>query len=117
MPQRSNRRRSARGDRADGLEEFRDDGDEALGGIWVGDVVALTNDAPGEGFIDIMHDLRDMALASPEVHEIVGTGFDYRTMKCGNEEIENWLHHQLSDNASFEFSERGVFMGQGRAWR
>ena len=38
-------------------------------------------------------------------HEIVGTEFDYRTMKCGNEEIENWLHHQLSDNASFEFSE------------
>lgn len=71
----------------------------------MGDVVALTNDAPGEGFIDIMLDLRDMALTSPKVHEIVGTEFDYRTMKCGNEEIENWLHHQLSDNASFEFSE------------
>ena len=38
-------------------------------------------------------------------HEVVGTEFDHRTLKCGNEEVENWLHHQLSGNASFEFVE------------
>ena len=44
-------------------------------------------------------------------HEIVGTKFDYRSLKCGNEEIEkneeieNWLHHQLTDNAAFKFTE------------
>ncbi len=38
-------------------------------------------------------------------HEVVGTDFDYRALKCGSEEIENWLHHQLTENASFEFDE------------
>lgn len=41
-------------------------------------------------------------------HEIVGTDFDYRVMRCGNEELENWLHHQLSENASFEFAKGEV---------
>lgn len=40
---------------------------------------------------------------SNENHEIIGTSFDYRTSKVGNEELENWLRHMLSDNADFEF--------------
>ena len=28
-------------------------GEEVLDGIWVGDVITPTNDAPGEGYIDI----------------------------------------------------------------
>lgn len=38
-----------------------------------------------------------------DTHEIVGTSFDYRTYKVGNEELENWLRHMLSENADFEF--------------
>lgn len=38
-----------------------------------------------------------------DTHEIIGTSFDYRTYKVGNEELENWLRHMLSDNADFEF--------------
>jgi len=41
-------------------------------------------------------------------HEIVGTKFDYRKAKVGNEELENWLRHQLSRNADFEFSSSQV---------
>ena len=40
-----------------------------------------------------------------KTHDIVGTEFDFRSFKVGNEEVENWLRHQLSENASFEFSE------------
>ena len=40
---------------------------------------------------------------SNENHDIIGTSFDYRTYKVGNEELENWLRHMLSDNADFEF--------------
>ena len=36
-------------------------------------------------------------------HEIVGTEFDLQTLKKGNEELENWLRHSLSDNAYFVF--------------
>jgi predicted HTH transcriptional regulator len=39
-----------------------------------------------------------------KTHEIVGTTFDYRTYKKGNEEIQNWLRQKLSDNVSFEFA-------------
>ena len=34
-------------------------------------------------------------------HEIVGTDFDFSSTKVGNEELENWLRHLLSDNANF----------------
>lgn len=37
-------------------------------------------------------------------HEIVGTSFDPYTKKIGNEELENWLRHHLSDNAIFTFN-------------
>lgn len=36
-------------------------------------------------------------------HAIVGTNFDYRQAKKGNEELTNWLIHQLTTNAHFEF--------------
>ena len=36
-------------------------------------------------------------------HEIVGTEFDLQTLKKGNEELENWLRHSLSENANFVF--------------
>lgn len=41
-------------------------------------------------------------------HEVIGSTFRYREFKVGNEELENWLHHQLSDNASFGFRETDV---------
>lgn len=37
-------------------------------------------------------------------HEIVGTSFNPYSHKIGNEELENWLHKLLSNNANFEFS-------------
>lgn len=43
-----------------------------------------------------------------ETHKVVGSSFRYRLVKKGNEELENWLHHQLTDNASFEFAEGEV---------
>lgn len=39
---------------------------------------------------------------SDETHQIVGTSDDLQTLKKGNEELENWLRHQLSENADFE---------------
>lgn len=36
-------------------------------------------------------------------HTIVGTDVSLRTQKKGNEELENWLRHRLSDNADFSF--------------
>lgn len=36
-------------------------------------------------------------------HEIIGTDFNYKTEKIGNEELENWLMHLLSSNAQFSF--------------
>lgn len=36
-------------------------------------------------------------------HEVLGTTFNPRKAKKGGEEIENWLHHVLSENASFRF--------------
>lgn len=39
-----------------------------------------------------------------ETHEIVGTDKDLRTLKKGNQELENWLRSLLSNNADFEFS-------------
>lgn len=39
-----------------------------------------------------------------DTHEIVGTEYDLQSLKKGNEELENWLRHSLSDNAYFVFS-------------
>lgn len=39
-----------------------------------------------------------------ETHDIVGTDKDLRTLKKGNQELENWLRSLLSNNADFEFS-------------
>ena len=63
------------------------------------DVSALANTAcyEGAGCAYMVWGVNDAT------HEVVGTTFDYRTEKVGNEEIENWLHHQLSLNASFRF--------------
>ena len=36
-------------------------------------------------------------------HEIEGTTVNLAGQKVGNEELENWLRHQLSSNADFEF--------------
>ena len=36
-------------------------------------------------------------------HDIVGTEFDFKTTKVGNENLENWLRRLLSDNANFSF--------------
>ena len=35
--------------------------------------------------------------------KIVGTSFDNKAKKIGNEELENWLYKLLSDNANFSF--------------
>lgn len=35
-------------------------------------------------------------------HNILGTTVDLAAQKVGNEELENWLRHQLSNNADFE---------------
>ena len=43
-----------------------------------------------------------------ETHEIVGSEFRYRLARKGGEELENWLHHQLSDNATFKFEEASI---------
>lgn len=37
-------------------------------------------------------------------HQVIGTEYNLQTLKVGNEEIENWLRHNLSDNANFEFN-------------
>lgn len=36
-----------------------------------------------------------------KTHEITGTRFNFAQAKEGNEELENWLRHLLSDNANF----------------
>ena len=36
-----------------------------------------------------------------ETHEFVGTEYDFLSLKKGQEEIGNWLRHQLSKNADF----------------
>lgn len=38
-------------------------------------------------------------------HDIVGTGFQYRKMKKGNEELEAWLSRMLSPRINFHFYE------------
>ena len=38
-----------------------------------------------------------------ETHEIVGTKYNFQTLKKGNQELENWLRSLLSRNVDFEF--------------
>ena len=38
-----------------------------------------------------------------DTHKLMGTSFNWRKSKIGNEELENWLRHSLSPNADFEF--------------
>jgi len=40
-----------------------------------------------------------------KTHEILGTTFNPYLFKIGNEELENWLHHLLSPNAVFEYTQ------------
>ena len=41
-------------------------------------------------------------------HNIIGTSVRLPLQKKGNEELENWLRHQLSKNANFEFLETEI---------
>ena len=41
-------------------------------------------------------------------HNILGTSVRLAMMKKGQEELENWLRHQLSKNANFEFLETEI---------
>lgn len=74
----------------------------------------LNNDEPGMIGEDICALANSAALAGRdkayfiwgvenETHDLKGTSFNWRTAKVGNEELENWLHHNLSANANFEF--------------
>lgn len=47
-----------------------------------------------------------------ETHDILGTAENLQTIKIGNEELENWLRHQLSDNADFTY--QNVEYSEGR---
>ena len=38
-----------------------------------------------------------------ETHDIVGTNFNYRKAKKGNEDLENWLAHILNPRVDFRF--------------
>ncbi len=38
-----------------------------------------------------------------KTHDIVGTNIRLRSLKKGNEELENWLRYLLSSNADFGF--------------
>lgn len=50
-----------------------------------------------------------------KTHEICGTLEDFHSLRVGNEELENWLRHNLSNNADFEFEcieqEHGLKVG------
>lgn len=48
---------------------------------------------------------------SDGAHEVVGTEYNLQTLKKGNEELENWLRHTLSDNVDFEFT-KVVYQGK-----
>lgn len=38
-----------------------------------------------------------------QTHIVCGTSEDFSSLRAGNEELENWLRHNLSDNADFVF--------------
>lgn len=64
-------------------------------------VSALANSAAfsGKAFAYILWGVEDSE------HKIVGTNFIPRSTKIGNEELENWLLHQLTPKINFRFFE------------
>ncbi|WP_055426835.1 ATP-binding protein [Bifidobacterium aesculapii] len=42
-------------------------------------------------------------------HQLIGTTFNPKTKKIGNQELELWLRQHLSDNAEFRFEEAEAF--------
>lgn len=46
-----------------------------------------------------------------KTHNIVGTDFDYRKEKIGNQEIENWIATQLSPRIDFNVHELNTEKG------
>src|SRR5687768_1358240 len=64
-------------------------------------ISALANSAAllGEAFGYVIWGIRNSD------HVIVGTKFDPRKEKQGNEELENWLSHNLSPSLDFRFDE------------
>lgn len=47
-----------------------------------------------------------------DTHQIIGTKFNPKTKKMGNEELENWIAHGLSPRIDFSFQE--VFFPEGK---
>lgn len=43
-----------------------------------------------------------------KTHNVIGTDVRIKDLKKGNEEIENWLRHQLSENAHFEIHDLDI---------
>ncbi|MBP5558068.1 MAG: ATP-binding protein [Bacteroidales bacterium] len=65
------------------------------------DVCALANTATLKD-----HDFAYMIWGVDDTtHDIIGTSVRLVQLKKGQEDIENWLRHQLSRNANFEFLE------------
>lgn len=64
-------------------------------------ISALSNSAALEGKIKayLLWGIDDKS------HDIIGTTFKPREQKVGNEELENWLLHQLSPKIGFDFIE------------
>lgn len=65
------------------------------------DISALANSATR---FDVPHAYMVWGIDN-ETHDVLGTDFRYRKARRGGEELENWLHHMLSPNASFRFFE------------
>lgn len=65
------------------------------------DISALANSAAR---LDVPHAYMVWGIADG-THDVLGTDFRYRKARRGGEELENWLHHMLSPNASFRFYE------------
>ena len=85
-----------------GWMEFKHNNDDP---IMIGeDVSALANTATLKD--------RDFAYmiwgVDDTTHNIVGTSVRLALKKKGQEELENWLRHQLSKNANFEFLETEI---------
>ena len=88
----------------------------------------LNNDEPGMIGEDICALANSAALAGRdkayfiwgvenETHDLKGTSFNWRTAKVGNEELENWLHHNLSANANFEFDSTQIGGNGSSFWK
>lgn len=85
-----------------GWVEFKHNNDDA---VMIGeDISALANTATLKD--------RDFAYmvwgVDDDTHNFVGTSVRLTLLKRGQEELENWLRHQLSRNANFEFLETEI---------